>query len=139
MLDASHTRADMTLAVLEGVAYAMRDAQLALAGAGTTIAESDLLGGGARSEYWCQVMADVLQIPLHAVTQSEIGCAVGAARLAAMALSGGGSDTVSQFATRPARLSTYEPRAAAVAYHAARHAHWRRLYRMSHEFQQHNT
>ena len=138
MLDASHTRADMTLAVLEGVAYAMRDAQLALAGAGTNIAESDLLGGGARSTQWCQVMADVLGIPLHAVTQSEIGCAAGAARLAAMAASGGGRDSVSVFATRPARLATYEPQSSAVEYHAARHAHWRQLYRLSHDFGQHS-
>ena len=139
MLDASHSRADMTLAVLEGVAYAMRDAQLALAGAGTHIAESDLLGGGARSPQWCQLMADVLDIPLHAVTQSEIGCAVGAARLAAMAVSGGGGATVSQFATRPARLATYTPRPEAVAHHAARHAHWQQLYRMAHDFQRHST
>ena len=135
MLDASHTRADLTLAVLEGVAYAMRDAQLALAAAGTTIAEADLLGGGARSAAWCQVMADVLNMPLHAVTQSEIGCAVGAARLAGMACSDGDRERVAHFATRPARLATYEPRADAVGFHAARHAQWQQLYRMSHDFQ----
>ena len=139
LLDASHTRADLTLAVLEGVAYAMRDAQLALKAAGTTIVEADLLGGGARSTVWCQVMADVLDMPLHAVTQSEIGCAVGAARLAGMACSNGDRERVAHFATRPARLATYHPRADAVAYHAARHAQWQQLYRMSHEFQRTST
>ena len=134
MLDASHTRADMTQAVLEGVCYAMRDAQQALAGAGTRIAEADLLGGGARSPHWCQLMADVLNIPLHAVMQSEIGCAVGAARLAAIALRGGEHASVSEIATRPVRLATYEPRADRVAHHAARYAQWQQLYRMSHEF-----
>jgi xylulokinase len=139
MLDASHTRADMTLAVLEGVSYAMRDAQLALADAGTQIAESDLLGGGARSALWCQLMANVLGIPLHAVTQSEIGCAVGAARLAGMAASGGDRGSVSLFATRPARVATYVPQSETVEYHATRHAHWRELYRLAHDFQRHHN
>ena len=135
-LDASHDRADMTLAVLEGVAYAMRDARDALAAAGTHLTQADLLGGGARSARWCQVMADVLAIPLHAVTQSEIGCAVGAARLAAMAALGGGPAAVAQVATRPARTATYEPRPDAVAHHDAHHAAWRSLYRHGHDYQQ---
>ena len=138
-LDASHTRADMTLAVLEGVSYAMRDAQQALAAAGTVLTEADLLGGGARSPFWCQLMADVLAIPLHMVTQSEIGCALGAARLAAMALLGGGADTVAQVARKPERLTTFEPRADAVAHHAARHAQWQSLYQLSHQYQRANT
>jgi xylulokinase len=135
-LDASHTRADLTLAVLEGVSYAMRDAQQALAAAGTHLAQADLLGGGARSPVWCQLMADVLGIPLHVVTQSEIGCAVGAARLAAMAALGGGRDVVAQVATKPARTATYEPRADQVARHAERHEQWQTLYRHAHEMQQ---
>ncbi|MBC7841547.1 MAG: xylulokinase, partial [Gemmatimonadaceae bacterium] len=138
-LDAAHTRADMTLAVLEGVAYAMRDAQQALAAAGTHLTEADLLGGGARSPLWCQLMADVLDLSLHAVTQSEIGCAVGAARLAAMAVLGGGPDAVAQIATRPARLASYTPRPEAVARHASRHITWQSLYPLSHDFQRHSV
>jgi xylulokinase len=134
-LDAAHTRADMTLAVLEGVCYAMRDAQQALAGAGTQLAEADLLGGGARSPVWCQRMADVLGIPLHVVTQSEIGCAMGAARLAAMAALGGGREIVAQVATKPPRVATYEPRPDEVARHAERHAQWQLLYRHAHDWQ----
>jgi len=133
-LDASHTRADLTLAVLEGVCYAMRDAQDALAGAGTQLREADLLGGGARSSRWCQLMADVLGIPLHTVTQSEIGCAVGAARLGAIAALGGGADAIAQVATRPERLGTFHPRPGEAARHAARHAAWRTLYRRTHDF-----
>lgn len=133
-LDAAHTRADMTLAVLEGVAYAMRDAQDALAAAGSTLREADLLGGGARSPLWCQLMADVLGIPLHRVTQSEIGCALGAARLGAMAAAGGGAASVAAIATRPPRLATVEPRATEVARHAERHLSWREMYRLSQGF-----
>ncbi len=133
-LDASHTRADLTFAVLEGVAYAMRDAQQSLLDAGTRFSEADLLGGGARSPLWCQLMADVLGIPLHSVTQSEIGCALGAARLAAMAAVGGGAPTIAQFATKPERLATFEPSAVAVPHHQERHARWREMYRLSHTF-----
>lgn len=133
-LDAAHDRADMTLAVLEGVAYAMRDARDALLGAGTVLREADLLGGGARSPRWCQVMADVLAIPLHAVTQSEIGCAVGAARLAAIALLGGDAAAVARIATRPARTGTFTPRPEAVARHDERHAAWRALYRHARDY-----
>lgn len=133
-LDASHSRRDMTLAVLDGVAYAMRDAQTALSGAGTRLSEADLLGGGARSPVWCQLMADVLRIPLHSVTQSEIGCALGAARLAAMAVSGGGAASVAEIATRPTRLATFEPRETEVARHAARHVRWREMYHLSRTF-----
>lgn len=133
-LDASHTRADMTLAVLEGVAYAMRDAQLALGGAGTMLEEADLLGGGTRSPVWCQLLADVLAVPLHRVAQSEIGCAMGAARLAAMAASGGGAATVDAIATRPARLDTFTPLSAAVQRHRERHAEWVSMYAMAQAF-----
>lgn len=138
-LDAAHTRADLTLAVLEGVCYAMRDAQQALAAAGTRIAEADLLGGGARSPFWCQLMADVLGFPLHIVTQSELGCAVGAARLAAMAALGGGADVVAQVAAKPARVATYQPRADEVARHAEQHGQWRALYRFASDFRQHTS
>jgi xylulokinase len=134
-LSAEHTRADLTLAVLEGVSYAMRDAQMALAAAGSVLAEADLLGGGARSPFWCQQMADVLGIPLHRVTQSETGCASGAARLAAMAALGGGAEAVTSVATKPARLATCEPRADAVERHRARHLQWQSLYPLSAQFQ----
>lgn len=133
-LDASHSRADMTQAVLEGVAYAMRDAQLALAGAGTVIDEADLLGGGTRSARWCQLMADVLGIPLHRVMQSEIGCAMGAARLAAMAAAGGSAATITAIATRPERLETFAPNANDVARHRERHARWQSMYPLSRAF-----
>ncbi len=133
-LDASHTRADLTRAVLEGVSYAMRDAQLALAGAGTTLVEADLLGGGSRSPVWCQLMADVLGTPLHRVAQSEIGCAIGAARLAAMAAGGGDAATIDAIATRPARLDTFTPQPDAVQYHRERHAQWTAMYPLSRAF-----
>jgi len=122
-LSGGTTRADMTLAVLEGVAYAMRDAQEALASAGTHLKEADIIGGGARSALWCQTMADVLGITLHQVAESEIGCALGAARLARMAA----GEPLSAL-RKPARLRSFTPRAERAARHAQRHAHWQQIY-----------
>ena len=53
-LDGGTTRAEMTLAVLEGVAYALRDAQQALATPARARARPTLIGGGARSPLWAQ-------------------------------------------------------------------------------------
>jgi xylulokinase len=133
-LDASHDRADMTLAVLEGVAYAFRDALDALRAGGREVREADLLGGGARSARWCQILADTLATPLHSVTQSEVGCASGAARLAAIARLGAGAESIAQIATRPARRGTFVPRPDAVARHAERHARWATLYGAARSF-----
>ncbi len=122
-LDAGASRADLTLAVLEGVAYAMRDAQQALASAGTHLREADVIGGGARSPLWSQLRADVLGIPLHQVAESEIGCALGAARLARLACG-----TPLAGLARPPRVRTYEPRAERTRLHAERHRQWQSLY-----------
>ena len=123
------TRAHLTQAVLEGVAYALKDAQQALADSGTMLSEAALIGGGARSPLWAQIIADVLGLPLHQVAESEIGCALGAARLARMAA--GESITVARPA---ARLRSFKPRAVQVALHAQRHAHWQRLYPLARDF-----
>jgi xylulokinase len=122
-LDGGCMRADMTLAVLEGVAYAMRDAQQALASAGTQLGHADVIGGGARSPLWAQVMADVLDLPLHTVAESEIGCALGAARLARLAA---GVPLASL--KRPARVRSFEPRPDRARLHAERHRRWQTLY-----------
>jgi xylulokinase len=116
------SRAALTQAVLEGVAYALADCQAALADAGTRLVEASVIGGGARSAHWVQTLADVLAIPLHQVADSEHGCALGAARLARMAAGGGLA------VARPAkRLRSFEPRPAAVARHHEQRARWQRL------------
>jgi xylulokinase len=128
-LAADTPRAALTRAVLEGVAYALRDAQEALAAAGTTLHEAALIGGGARSPLWAQIIADVLGITMHQVAESDIGCALGAARLARMAAGEGLS--VARAATR---LRSFEPRPAVHAMHVERHRQWQRLYPMARDF-----
>lgn len=122
-------RAGMTQAVLEGVAYALRDCQAALADAGTTLREASVVGGGARSAHWVQVLADVLGIPLHQVAESEHGSALGVARLARMAAGAG-----LEVARPPRRLHTFEPRADAMRRHAEQHVRWQQMARHAHDF-----
>ncbi len=124
-LSADTERATMTQAVLEGVAFAFRDARDALASAGTQLMDADLLGGGARSPRWSQVLADVLGMPLHQIEGGEHGCALGAARLARTAAGAEASYA------KPHRLRSFEPDARRVAFYNEAHHRWRSLYELA--------
>ena len=78
------TRADLTQAVLEGVAFAIRDSVEVAKSLGVSIPSSMLCGGGAKSPLWKQIMANVLNIPLHSPA-SEQGPGMGGAMLAMVA------------------------------------------------------
>lgn len=121
-LSAGTSRADMTRALVEGVAYAFREMRDALAAAGTPLTEADLIGGGARSDAWNQTLADVLGVPLHQVAGSQHGCALGAARLARVAADG------TRLFGKPPRQRTFEPDAARARRHDDAYAQWQRLY-----------
>jgi xylulokinase len=121
---AEATRADMTRAVLEGVGQALLDNRDALAAAGTTIRELDLVGGGSRSRLWAQILADQLGVPVHRVEEGAVGAALGAARLGRLAATG---EAPADVCRRPKRLETFHPNAARAAIHAETRARWRRL------------
>lgn len=78
------TRADMTQAVLEGVAFAIRDSFEVAKSLGIQIERTKICGGGAKSQLWKQIIANVLNIKVD-VIESEEGPALGAAMLAAVA------------------------------------------------------
>jgi len=118
-------RDDLVQAVLEGVAYAARDNLAAMSGSGPAIEAVDLVGGGARSELWAQIIADVLGMPVHRVEEGEVGAALGAARLGWLAATGADPVTV---CSRPRRLASFLPRASAVAAYDESYRHWRKLY-----------
>ena len=81
-LTVRHSRAHITRAVLEGVAYGIKDSFTLIQQAGLgEIEEVRLSGGGARSPLWRQIMADVLGETLVTVNTTE-GAAYGAALLA---------------------------------------------------------
>jgi xylulokinase len=83
-LDASMGAPEMARAVLEGVAYSVRLLMAALeASSGVTAARLRHAGGGARSDIWCQIRADVLGRPIDRVANLDAGL-VGAAMLAGL-------------------------------------------------------
>ena len=64
-LTMSHSRAEITRAVLEGVAFNLRVILDALESQGAQIPAIRLIGGGARSRVWCHILADVFARPIH--------------------------------------------------------------------------
>ena len=118
-------RAALTQAVLEGVAYSFRDCLDALAASGTRVTQAGLIGGGSRSAAWAGIIASVLGIPLHIPFGGEQGGAVGAARLARLALTGEAPETV---CTPPAGMQTIMPDTALSEAYAAHLIRYRALY-----------
>ncbi len=85
-LDNETGPAQLAQAVLEGVAFALADGLSALKEAGTHIDSLSVIGGGARSAYWGQIIAAALDTPLVYLQGGEVGPALGAAKLAQMAV-----------------------------------------------------
>lgn len=78
------SRADMTQAVLEGVAFAIRDSLEIARSQGIVIERSKICGGGAKSPLWKKIMANVLNVKLD-ILESEQGPGMGGAMLAMVA------------------------------------------------------
>ena len=78
------SRSDLTQAVLEGVAFAIRDSFEVARALGIPIHRSKICGGGAKSPLWKTIMANVLNIQLD-VPESEQGPGMGGAMLAMVA------------------------------------------------------
>ncbi|CCN69272.1 xylulokinase [Vibrio nigripulchritudo] len=76
------TKADLGLAVLEGVGFAFADGLDALPATMLEPREISLIGGGAKSPYWRQMLADILGKKIAYRLGGEVGPALGAARLA---------------------------------------------------------
>jgi xylulokinase len=79
-----HDRGAMARAVLEGVAYALRDGLDLIAATGARPEVARVSGGGARSDLWLRILASVLELPLER-TESGAGAAYGAALLGGVA------------------------------------------------------
>ncbi len=124
-LDHAAGRAALTQAVLEGVAFAIRDGLDALAQAGTVLPGAVVTGGGARSRTWLAILASALGIPLVRPASGEQGAALGAARLGRMAGTGEGPSAVCR---KPATAETIDPVPELAAAYAERHARFRAAY-----------
>ncbi len=125
-LHLGHGRGHLTRAVLEGVAFGLRDSLDLVRGASPGPIDSiRASGGGTRSPVWRQILADVLGIPI-ATTETAEGAAFGAAVLAAVGAGWYGSvgETVGAFVRT---ATTTDPGPAAPAYEAV-HARYTELY-----------
>ncbi|HBC9088674.1 TPA: xylulokinase [Citrobacter koseri] len=81
-----HGPAELARAVLEGVGYALADGMDVVHACGVKPGSVTLIGGGARSEYWRQMLADISGLQLDYRTGGDVGPALGAARLAQIAM-----------------------------------------------------
>ncbi|WP_390901487.1 xylulokinase [Silvimonas soli] len=109
-LTGATTPADMANATLEGVAFGLADGVEALESTGVVPNEITVIGGGSRSAYWVQMLADVLGRPLVCRSGGEVGPALGAARLAHLAMDPQAS--VAKVCPVPEIIGRYQPDAA---------------------------
>ena len=120
------TRADMTQAVLEGVAFGIRDSFEIAKSLGIKIEKTKICGGGAKSPLWKKIMANVLGIPVE-VIESEEGPGYGGAVLAAVGC--GVYASVEEAADKLVKvIATQEPEADLVAKYNERYEKFKKLY-----------
>ncbi|MCI9412212.1 MAG: xylulokinase [Eubacterium sp.] len=120
------TRADMTQAVLEGVAFAIRDSFEVAKDLGINITETKICGGGAKSPLWRKIIANVLGIKVN-IIESEEGPGLGGAMLAAVAC--GEYASVEEAAAKIVKvIDCVEPDAALTAKYDAKYAKFKEIY-----------
>lgn len=117
--------ATLTAAVMEGVAFSMKDCLNALRATGTQIEALITTGGGTRSRFWLHTLANVLDVDLKVPAKGEFGAALGAARLAMAAhLKSPASDIMQ----KPDIAEVVTPDQTLKAQYEARYAQYKALY-----------
>ena len=121
------SRTDMTLAVLEGVAYSLRDILEVIKGMGVVPKSARIIGGGAKSPVWCQIIADVLGLRVDKINSDE-GPAFGAAILAQVGA--GGFASVEAACEKLISVSQkFEPNSQATERYSKRYPIYKSLYK----------
>jgi xylulokinase len=108
------------------VAFAFADGMDVLRAAGTAPARLSVIGGGARSHHWGRIIASVLETPLVYLEGGETGPALGAARLAQLAVDGGAPADI---CVAPPIARVVEPEPAITDRLAGKRAQFRAAYR----------
>ncbi|HYX86736.1 MAG TPA: xylulokinase [Gaiellales bacterium] len=121
-----HDRGALTRAVLEGVAYGLRDSLELLHGLGLRPSAGRVGGGGSRSELWLRIIASTLDLPLE-ITATDDAAALGAAMLGGVA-AGVFPDVAAAVASCVGVTGTIEPDADWRAAYAEGYATFGRLY-----------
>lgn len=124
-LRAEHGAAALTYAVMEGVAFSFADGVDVIDEAGARPTSTMIVGGGARSIFWAQMIADATGLAIDLAESAEAGAAVGAARLAMLAANAGDEAAI---CGRPAIHRTFAPHAERAALSAPRLRRYRALY-----------
>ena len=124
-IDAATESADLANATLEGVGQGLVDGIEAVEATGARAVEVTLVGGGSRSGYWAQMLADIANRPLLRREGGDLGPALGAARLARMGIDGGAPGDLCPV---PAAIGEFVPDPARHALLARRRALYHRLY-----------
>ena len=120
------TRADMTQAVLEGVAFALRDSLEVAKSLGIKLERTKICGGGAKSPLWKKIIANVMNLKVD-VIEAEEGPGLGGAMLAAVAC--GEYASVQEAADKIVKIvDTVEPDAELVAKYEDRYQRFKQIY-----------
>lgn len=124
-LDYETTPGTLAQAVLEGVAFALADGLDALRDAGTEVQQLAVIGGGARSAYWGRIISAAVETRLVYLRGGEVGPALGAARLAHVAVDKGDPRAI---CAPPPIERVVEPQAADIDLLAPKKAAFREAY-----------
>lgn len=120
------SREDMTQAVLEGVAFALRDSLEVARSLGIDIKRTKICGGGAKSPLWKKMIANIMNLKVD-VIESEEGPALGGATLAAVA--NGEFASVEEAAAKIVKIvDTVEPEAELVAKYEEKYQQFKEIY-----------
>ncbi|HZP20735.1 MAG TPA: xylulokinase [Bauldia sp.] len=125
-LAAGTDKVDLMQAVLEGVAFSLKDARNCLIAAGADCPRPGFLGGGSRNRLWGQIIASVTGLTLIPYRGAEFGPALGAARLAIMAATNAGIEEVGR---KPEEGEPIAPDMAMHELYAPQYERYRELYR----------
>ncbi|WP_114192896.1 xylulokinase [Edaphovirga cremea] len=121
-----HGPNDLARAVLEGVGFALAEGIDVLHATGLQPKSITLIGGGARSGYWRQMLADISGQTLEYRTGGDVGPALGAARLAQIAMNPGVD--MANFLPQLPLEQTHQPDSARHQLYAERREVFRKLY-----------
>lgn len=116
----------MAKAVIEGVSFALADGIDVLHETGVTADNIALIGGGAKSAYWRQLLADISGRTMEYRTGGDIGPALGAAKLAQIALNP--HEDIANFCHPLPLEAVYHPNAERTAYYTEKRAKYTELY-----------
>ncbi len=120
------TREEMTQAVLEGVAFGLRDSLEVARSLNLSIQRTKICGGGAKSPLWKKIIANVMNVSVD-VMENEEGPAMGGAMLAAVGC--GVFDSVKDAAEKLVKVvDTVEPEADLTARYQERYEKFRQIY-----------